>query len=257
PVLQCNRCPKTFLLTEEGDYMHPEECVYHRGHLRYNIDVISGQPMYYYTCCSGIETMAGCCVSQGHVYDGPDPSFLTGFVSTVSKGPQPDGGCPGVYAIDCEMCCTAKGFEVIRVSVLGWDFVPVYDTLVKPQGKILDYKTEFNGLTEEHMVGVDTTLRDVQAALLERFSAETLLLGHSLDSDFRALRLIHTNVVDTCVVFPHYKGFPFKRALRRIVKQYLDKSIQDGGGGHNSQEDAAACIELMLWKVGEGLNVEV
>ncbi|KAL1443600.1 hypothetical protein MTO96_030248 [Rhipicephalus appendiculatus] len=87
----------------------------------------------------------------------------------------------------------------------------------------------FSGLTAQHMVGVDTTLSDVQRALLERFSAETLLLGHSLDSDLRALRLIHTSVVDTCVVFPHNMGFPYKRALRHIVKQYLDKSIQDGG----------------------------
>ncbi|KAL1480515.1 hypothetical protein MTO96_050962 [Rhipicephalus appendiculatus] len=202
PVLQCNRCPKTFSLTEEGDYMYPEACVYHRGRLRYDIDGVSGQPLYYYTCCTGIETLGGCCVSQGHVYDGPNPSDLTGFVSTVARRPQPDGGCPGVYALDCEMCCTSKGFELIRV---------------------------FSGLTAQHMVGVDTTLRDVQRALLERFSAETLLLGHSLDSDLRALRLIHTSVVDTCVVFPHNMGFPYKRALRHIVKQYLDKSIQDGG----------------------------
>ncbi|KAH7969251.1 hypothetical protein HPB52_016296 [Rhipicephalus sanguineus] len=161
PVLQCNRCPKTFSLTEEGAYLNPEECVYHRGRLRYD--------------------MAG----------------------------------------------------------------------VLPSG------IRFSGLTEEDMVGVDTTLADVQAALLERFSAETLLLGHSLDSDFRALRLIHTNVVDTCVVFPHNRGFPYKRALRHIVKQYLDKSIQDGEDGHNSQEDAAACMELMLWKVRQGLNEDV
>lgn len=254
PVLQCNRCPKTFSLTEEGAYLNPEECVYHRGRLRY--DMASGKPLYYYTCCRGMETLEGCCVSQGHVYDGPMPSDLTGFVTTIAKGPR-DDGCPGVYALDCEMCCTTKGFELIRVSVVGWDFEPVYDTLVKPQGKILDYKTEFSGLTEEDMVGVDTTLADVQAALLERFSAETLLLGHSLDSDFRALRLIHTNVVDTCVVFPHNRGFPYKRALRHIVKQYLDKSIQDGEDGHNSQEDAAACMELMLWKVRQGLNEDV
>lgn len=39
------------------------------------------------------------------------------------------------------------------------------------------------------MEDVRTTLFDVQAALLTRFSDKTILVGHSLESDFQALKV--------------------------------------------------------------------
>ncbi|KAH6935148.1 hypothetical protein HPB50_003540 [Hyalomma asiaticum] len=155
------------------------------------------------------------------------------------------------------MCWTSEGVEPVRVTLVNWDQKRIYDTLVRPQGRVLDYKTRFTGLKNGDLVGVDTTLKDVQADLLELISADTLLLGHSLDYDLRALRLIHENVVDTCVVFPHNRGFPYKSALRKIAKIYLHKTIQDGDGGHDSVEDAATCVQLMLWRVGRDLSEDV
>ncbi|KAH8035932.1 hypothetical protein HPB51_012306 [Rhipicephalus microplus] len=89
------------------------------------------------------------------------------------------------------------------------------------------------------------------------FSADTILLGHILDLDLRALRLIHETVVDTAAVFPHRWRLPYKRALRTLITsapQHLSKIIQNGVDGHDSQEDAAACVELMLWKVLDDLK---
>ncbi|XP_075529336.1 uncharacterized protein LOC142560840 [Dermacentor variabilis] len=251
-MLRCSRCGAMFSLTEDGDYVRSEECVHHWGRLWKKR--IAGALESRYSCCEGDGESDGCCVAKGHVHEGPEPSQLTGFVSTLAKSPPPGGGCPGVYALDCEMCYTSEGVELTRVTVVGWDLQPVYETLVKPRGKILDYNTRFSGLTEEDMVGVETNLRDVQAALLARFSADTLLLGHSLDSDLRALRLVHGHVVDTAAVFPHRRGLPYKRALRTLMAEHLSKIIQNGVDGHDSQEDAAACMELMLWKVRDDLK---
>ena len=39
------------------------------------------------------------------------------------------------------------------------------------------------------MIGVDTTLRDVQAVLLSLFTDKTILVGHSLESDLVALKV--------------------------------------------------------------------
>ncbi|KAL3246451.1 hypothetical protein MRX96_057676 [Rhipicephalus microplus] len=106
-----------------------------------------------------------------------------------------------------EMACyTSEGMELTRVTVVGWHLRPIYEKLAKPRGQILDYNTRFSGLTEEDMVGVKTNLRDVQAALLARFLADTIFLGHSLDSDLRALLLIHETIVDTAAVFPPPMG---------------------------------------------------
>lgn len=79
------------------------------------------------------------------------------------------------------------------------------------------------------MLGVTTSLLDVQATLLTMFSNETILVGHSLESDFKALKLIHDTVVDTSTVFPHKNGYPQKRALRNLCSEYLRKIIQNDG----------------------------
>lgn len=61
------------------------------------------------------------------------------------------------------------------------------------------------------------------------FNSETILIGHSLDSDFKALKLIHDIVVDTSVLYPHKMGPPKKRALKTLCIENLKKIIQESG----------------------------
>ena len=86
------------------------------------------------------------------------------------------------------------------------------------------------------------------------FSAETILIGHSLESDLKALKLLHATVVDTSVVFPHKMGPPYKRALRMLAAELLLRIIQNDVGGHDSAEDALACLDLMKMKVKEDVK---
>lgn len=44
-------------------------------------------------------------------------------------------------------------------------------------------------MTEEDLENTSITLRDVQAVLLNMFSADTILIGHSLESDLFALKV--------------------------------------------------------------------
>jgi len=87
----------------------------------------------------------------------------------------------------------------------------------------------FSGITEEDMKDVTTTILDVQATILTMFSDKTILVGHSLESDFKALRLLHDTVVDTSVIFPHKNGYPQKRALKTLCSEYLGKDLQRDG----------------------------
>ena len=88
----------------------------------------------------------------------------------------------------------------------------------------------FSGIKEADLAGVRTTLRDVQAQLLFQVAARDILVGHSLESDLRAVKLLHSRVVDTAIVFPHKMGPPYKRALRTLAVEQIQRIIQNDGG---------------------------
>ena len=52
------------------------------------------------------------------------------------------------------------------------------------------------------------------------------MLGHSLDNDMHALKIVHHRVIDTAILYPHPAGPPMKSALRFLANRYLKKSIQ-------------------------------
>ncbi|NWI27219.1 REXO1 exonuclease, partial [Sula dactylatra] len=248
----CCRCGTEYMVSPSGNCIRKEECVHHWGRLRKQR--VPGGWETHYSCCSGAVGSPGCQVAKQHVHDGRKES-LDGFVKTFEKLPTTDG-YPGIYALDCEMCYTKQGLELTRVTVINSDLKVVYDTFVKPDTKVVDYNTRFSGVTEEDLENTSITLRDVQAVLLNMFSADTILIGHSLESDLFALKLIHGTVVDTAIVFPHRLGLPYKRALRTLMADYLKRIIQDNVEGHDSSEDARACMELMVWKIKEDAKVK-
>lgn len=92
-----------------------------------------------------------------------------------------------------------------------------------------DTHFSYSGISEKSLENITRTLRDVQAALLTKFNAKTILIGHSLESDLKALKLIHECVVDTSVLYPHKMGPPKKRALKTLCIEHLKKIIQEDG----------------------------
>ncbi|CAH1242757.1 REXO1 [Branchiostoma lanceolatum] len=244
----CARCGKQFTVLNNNRYLKRDECVYHHGKLWKR--KVAGGLESRYTCCQGDAQTDGCCTGELHVWDSRKED-MDGYVTTLQKSPSED---PGVFALDCEMCYTYGGMELTRVSVVNWSMKLVYETLVKPENIVIDYNTRFSGIKEEDMAGIETTIRDVQAVLLSMFSADTILLGHSLESDLLSLKIIHSKVVDTSVVFPHKMGPPFKRALRTLMNEFLQKIIQNDVGGHDSKEDAVACVDLMKWRIKEDIR---
>ncbi|XP_034240509.1 RNA exonuclease 1 homolog [Thrips palmi] len=238
----CVRCLKPYSVNKHGEQVKDEECFYHWGRKFKRFREAETK----YTCCDG--TGSGCSIAPYHVFE-QNWDKNSGYMSTLSK-PHMESN-PGIYALDCEMCYTTAGIELTRVTVIKEDLSVAYETLVKPANKILDYNTRFSGITEEDLKGVTTSILQVQATLLGMFCDKTILVGHSLESDLKALKLIHPTVVDSSVVFPHKMGPPKKRALRNLAGEYLKKIIQNDVGGHDSKEDAVAALELILWKLKE------
>ncbi|XP_073814969.1 uncharacterized protein [Musca autumnalis] len=237
----CSRCGKVFNLTIY-EQVCVDECNYHPKSTGYR----RGFSDNYHRCCQQPAGTPGCSYANYHVSDFVDADNLIGFITTIDKD-DPDyvPTKKDIYALDCEMCYTTHGVELTRVTVVDINCRTVYDALVKPDNKIVDYNTVYSGITEQMLANETRTLRDVQAILMSMFNSQTILIGHSLESDLKALKLIHNVVVDTSVLFPHKLGPPKKRALKTLCIEHLKRIIQESESGHDSAEDAEVCIQLV------------
>jgi RNA exonuclease 1 len=159
---------------------------------------------------------------------------------------------PRLLAVDCEMVRTALGLELARITLVDESMSVVYDTLVRPENEILDYCTQWSGISETTLVGVTTKLSDVHTALNSIISPSCILVGHSLENDFQAMRLVHSRVLDTSIMYPHPRGPPYRSSLKYLAKKYLKIDIQAAEAGHDSAEDACAAMRLALLKVRSG-----
>ncbi|XP_018345068.1 PREDICTED: uncharacterized protein LOC108750223 isoform X2 [Trachymyrmex septentrionalis] len=241
----CARCYKVFYANQNGEYLNAERCVYHCGKMYNRMTNDS----WYWTCCNQARFSRGCAEWKTHVWTGLVPGINGPFAGYVHTMPSPmflHDNNYGIYAMDCEMCFTLQGLELARVSLVDLYGQVVYDTLVKPSAEIIDFNTKFSGITEDDMSNVTKTLPEVQNDLLNFIHAETILMGHGLGNDLKALRLIHMNVVDTSVMFPHYLGLPYRNGLKTLARKVLNRKIQEET--HDSIEDARVVMDLVLRK---------
>jgi DNA polymerase III epsilon subunit-like protein len=180
---------------------------------------------------------------------------------------------PRVFGLDCEMVMTELGQELGRITMLQFqEFVTpqdnnnnkqkkrpckttvILDCLVRPENKIVDYLTEYSGITIRVMEPVVTRLEQVQFALANFLKDNDILVGHSLENDLKALHYIHPRVVDTAMIF-RVSNKRTKFSLRHLSASILRRTIQDGS--HCSEEDAQATLDLALWKAYLGDELKV
>ena len=115
----------------------------------------------------------------------------------------------------------------------------------------------WSGITEASLATATTTLAEVQAQLLTiiapRDGPTSILVGHSLESDLKALRICHPLCIDTALVYHHPRGRPLKPGLAWLTKKWCHREIQtQGEGGHDPEEDARACVDLLRLKIQNG-----
>lgn len=173
----------------------------------------------------------------------PNPESHPEYKNTI--GWTPDQPKAVVYAMDCEMVETVSGFELARLTLVDENFATVYDQLVRPQGQIINYHSDITGIDVttfevNKAISIDEVISDLQVYIDNR----TILVGHSLENDLHALKLIHNNVADTSVIFP--KGQGYKYSLKSLAYNYFKVKIQEST--HDSSEDAKMALALLRLK---------
>ena len=171
--------------------------------------------------------------------------FTTTSTSTKSKS--------RVLGIDCEMGFTTKGFELMRITAIDYfTSKTVLDIFIKPIGEIVDFNTRYSGIHE--LTDDFLSWEQLMEKLGEIMDSETILIGHGLENDMNAMRLIHENIIDTSILFPNkWKTGPTRRwSLKDLAFEFLSRRIQTGE--HDSCEDSIAAIDIVKYFVKKRLQ---
>ncbi|CAP24081.1 Protein CBG02435 [Caenorhabditis briggsae] len=221
-IRKCVRCYKQFSEAEPDG-----ECRFHR----------LGKD-----CCGNT---APCTTATAHVHNKTCMSEIGKFIKTPRSSGPFDGRSYKVFAIDTEMIYTEYGMEAARATVVDVHGSLVANFFIKPTGRILDLNTQYSGVTEGFL-DIAVSLEEAHRILFHHINENTILVGHHLSNDLKVLKLIHTNVVDTAVLFESRGRYP---SLKVLAKRHLHKDIHNEVGGHDSTEDASTCIELVYPRI--------
>ncbi|KAK2001652.1 exonuclease [Colletotrichum falcatum] len=160
-------------------------------------------------------------------------------------------------AMDCEMVGVGQGGHesvLARVSIVDFHGRQVYDSYVRPQERVTDWRSAVSGILPKHMRfarDFDEVQGDVAKLLKDR-----ILVGHDIKHDLDVLKLSHPSkdVRDTSN-YPAFRkyGNGRKPALRRLAEEVLGVTIQSGA--HSSIEDARVTM-LLFRKHKSGFDVD-
>ena len=65
----------------------------------------------------------------------------------------------------------------------------ILNQFCKPEGAIIDYNQKYSGISEADIRSCTADLKEVQKKVRYHLSEDDILVGHSLDSDLKALKV--------------------------------------------------------------------
>ncbi|MBE3044181.1 3'-5' exonuclease [Candidatus Bathyarchaeota archaeon] len=288
---KCARCDRRFQVfpgrrEEDGALTSGSECLHHPGKTYFQAKQPGDktrQPKRYRCCGEAVGDSAGCATGDDHVFKVSDPKRLA---SVTNYAETPDNTKKIEYAVcfDCEMGYTVYGLELIRFTATSWPGgEELVDVLVRPKGEILDLNSRYSGVWPQDIANAEpytptetpkppeepkskdpaqanerrkfkivNTPEAARELLFSFITPDTPLVGHGLENDLNAMRIVHPTLVDTVLLYPHKLGLPYRHGLKMLAAQHLEKHIQledSSMQGHDSAEDARAAGELARLRV--------
>lgn len=247
------------------------------------------QPKRYQCCGQDMGDSAGCFTRDHHVFKTSDPKRLASLLNFAETPENPLAPADRAVAFDCEMGYTVYGMELIRLTATSWPTgEELLDVLVRPLGEILDLNSRYSGVWPEDLAqaepwSADDTSKPAKSGdesvsedgelkpkkkkqlkvvsspevardlLFSLISPETPLIGHGLENDLNAVRVVHPTIIDTVLLYPHGGGLPFRHGLKKLMDVHLNRKIQQETGpkmlGHDSAEDARAAGDLVRLRI--------
>ncbi|TPX60264.1 hypothetical protein SpCBS45565_g07549 [Spizellomyces sp. 'palustris'] len=247
----CDRCGSQFIPTWPLDEGQQVACRYHWGNVRSVVQ--GGAKERLYVCCQE-KTGAPGCARGAHVFKDEDTIKLDRWMPFVrlpeaSRVPKAEK----VVALDCEMSYTTSGMELTRLTAVNWHGKPLLDELVRTTFPVLDLNSRWSGITSLEDAKYD--LNGITDLLGQMMGRDTILIGHGLENDLKAMRIYHTKIIDTAAIFPHPEGLPRRYPLRFLCQKLLGRFIQQSTSGHDSLVDARTSLELVKLKLEKGDNL--
>jgi hypothetical protein len=285
----CDRCKARFQVfpgrrEEDGALSSGGPCTHHFGKPywpeRSALDPKAKRERRYRCCHQAIGDSPGCTKSDNHVFKITEVKRMATVLNFKKTPDNPDKRAAWPVCIDGEMGYTVYGLELIRLTATSWPRGDaLFDVLVKPVGEVLDLNSRYSGVWPKDMAGAlpwttqphddsivekstdaKRMLRIVdspaaaRALLFSHISPQTPIIGHGLENDLNATRIIHPTLIDTALLFPHKAGLPYRNGLKMLMQTHLNRDIQvviDGKmEGHDSKEDANAAGDLVRFALG-------
>ncbi|XP_026455911.1 small RNA degrading nuclease 1-like isoform X2 [Papaver somniferum] len=164
-----------------------------------------------------------------------------------------------MLSVDCEMVlCEDKTESLVQVCVVNRNLEVKLNELVKLDKPVLDYRTQIHGINAKDLERATCSLEDIQKSMKKLLSDGVVLIGHSLDKDLKALKVDHSRVIDTSLIFKYPEGHTHKRpSLNHLCKTVLGYDLRESGAPHNCLADAQAAMKLVLAKLENKFDVVI
>lgn len=274
--INCGRCGTCFRISEISNMV---KCTYHWGKINTSTyqNLNLGKKIYgtdytnkTYSCCNEpVGQSNGCVTGDHHVFkfDNPiDLHYVKEFqrIEELRSKLKIDGNSKTqllrkekikAIGVDCEMCYTDKGFEMMKISVVDFRTEKkLIDSIVHPDGDlIIDLNTHVSGV--ESIPKTALTFDELMIKLAHMTDQDTIIVGHGLENDLNVMRLIYPKIVDTAILFSENQvNVRRKDPLKKLAWKYLSENIQ--GKEHDSLEDAIVPIRIVKRHIQKLLSMK-